>query len=92
MLKVTTKVPFIGPVSLPFIPAAMLATAASLSVMVTAALAVAMVTKPPVTPVKVPLKVSFGSTRLSLLIGTLKVKVVPAAAFARKFSVPLVAV
>ncbi|MNI14010.1 hypothetical protein D3C73_672600 [compost metagenome] len=50
------------------------------------------VTTPPVTSLNATLNVSVGSTRLSSLIGTVKVKVAPAAEFAGKVKVPLVAV
>ncbi|MNI53411.1 hypothetical protein D3C87_716020 [compost metagenome] len=92
MLKVTVKVPLAGPVSSPFDPGVTVATETSLSLTVTVAELVAMVTNPPVTLLKIPSKVSAGSTRLSLLMATLNVKVAPAGDPAGKVRVPFVAV
>ncbi|MNI22447.1 hypothetical protein D3C87_716170 [compost metagenome] len=69
----------------------MVATDASLSVMVTVAIPSSMVTRPPVTLLIIPLKVSAGSARLSSIIGTVKVKLAPAADPAGKVNFPLVA-
>ncbi|MNU00063.1 hypothetical protein D3C72_2430900 [compost metagenome] len=60
--------------------------------MVAVAVLVAMVTNPPVTLLMVATKVSAGSTMLSFVTGTVKVKVAPAKDPAGKFNVPVVAV
>ncbi|MNI14006.1 hypothetical protein D3C87_716110 [compost metagenome] len=92
MLRVTVNVPLTGPLSFPFIPGAIVATAVSLSVMLTVAADVPMVTNPPITLLKLALKVSAGSTMLSSLTGTVNVKLVPAAELAGNINVPAVAV
>ncbi|MNI22451.1 hypothetical protein D3C85_1290940 [compost metagenome] len=86
------NVPFAGPFSLPSTPAAIVATEVSLSVMVVVAVAVPMVTSPPVTLLIVALNVSSASTISSLLTGTVNVNVLPAAAPAGNVKVPLVVV
>ncbi|MNL21827.1 hypothetical protein D3C87_1431380 [compost metagenome] len=86
------KDPLAGPLSLPSVPAVMVATEASLSTIVVVAVLLAMVTKPPVTLLMLALNVSPVSTILSSLIGTVNVKLVLAAAPAGKVKIPLVAV
>ncbi|MNI20083.1 hypothetical protein D3C87_715930 [compost metagenome] len=86
------NVPFAGPFSFPLVPAIIDTVAASLSVIVAVAVALLITTIPPVMTLNVAVKVSEISAMLSLLIGTVKLNTVPAAALAGKFNVPLVAV
>ena len=65
--------------------------AASLSVIVPVPVASAMVTKPPVMPLRVIVHVSDASTIASLVIGTVKVCVAPVLELAGKVNVPLLA-
>ena len=59
--------------------------------MVSVALPVPMVTNPPVTLLMIPSNDSVGSAMLSLIIGTVKLRLAPAAEPAGNVSVPLVA-